>query len=60
MIPSTAAPLNYQVMTSVPWQAAKHVPEVPVPGVHVVTNVPCRAMVAEGDGAARSYYRRAW
>ena len=34
-------------MTSVPWQAAKHVPEVPVPGVHVVTNVPVPPMVAE-------------
>ena len=43
-----AAPHAYQVMTSVPWQAATtHVPEVPVPGVHVVMIVPAPPMVAD-------------
>ena len=47
MIHFDGRPLAYQSLTSLLWQTAKHVPEVPVPGVHVVTNVPVPPMVAE-------------
>ena len=41
------APLAYQVLTSEPWHADKHVPEVPAPGVHIVIAVPGPPMVAD-------------
>jgi len=46
MLPRTMAPLAYQGRFP-GWQAALHVPEVPVPGVHVVIAVPAPPTVAD-------------
>ena len=46
MLPRTMAPLAYQGRFP-GWQTALHVPEVPVPGVHVVMAVPAPPTVAD-------------